>query len=140
MGETPSERVYITNLPQDINEAKVKEVLGDYGTIKSVKVVSPGTVILGLSSLDEAKWMVENLDGNMPEGITSSITVKFAKSGNWGAAGGGCGGGGGYAQQGYGGGYGGAGSSMEQPAKKPRLAVWNPNWGNAPQEDVSAGW
>mmetsp|Transcript_138269 Transcript_138269/g.429844 ORF Transcript_138269/g.429844 Transcript_138269/m.429844 type:complete len:187 (-) Transcript_138269:82-642(-) len=34
--------------------------------------------------MDEAKWVVENLDGNMPEGITSPVKCEYA----WGQRGG----------------------------------------------------
>eukprot|EP00409_Alexandrium_fundyense_P002149 CAMPEP_0185913190 /NCGR_PEP_ID=MMETSP0196C-20130402/42956_1 /TAXON_ID=2932 /ORGANISM="Alexandrium fundyense, Strain CCMP1719" /LENGTH=230 /DNA_ID=CAMNT_0028634527 /DNA_START=96 /DNA_END=789 /DNA_ORIENTATION=+ len=91
MGEAPpSERTYITGLPKDIDSDKLKETLGSYGTIKEVKVTSPGVAIVTFASVDEAKWVVDNLDGNMPEGMKEPITVKFAnpQRGGWGQGGG----------------------------------------------------
>uniref|UniRef100_A0A7S1LW85 RRM domain-containing protein n=2 Tax=Alexandrium catenella TaxID=2925 RepID=A0A7S1LW85_ALECA len=114
MTEPPSDRVYISGLPNDMTDAKLKEVFADYGTIKGCKSLN-GAAILTLSSIDEAQWMVDNLDGNMPEGIKKPIAVQFAKSSNWTPAGGTQGGGGGWNAGGadrpspYGGGKGGAG-------------------------------
>jgi len=99
MGDAPpSERVYVSCLPAGIDDEKLKSVFGAYGTLKEVKNLgSSKACILTFASLDEAKWIVENLDGNMPEGITEPVTVKFAYSSSWGKGGqtGGCGGGGG---------------------------------------------
>jgi len=95
MGDTtPSERTWMSGLPKDMDAAQLKEVLGAYGTIKDAKILgNGGSAIVVFSSLDEAKWVVENLDGNMPEGITQPIQVQYAWSrggsgggGGWGKA------------------------------------------------------
>uniref|UniRef100_A0A7S4R432 RRM domain-containing protein n=1 Tax=Alexandrium monilatum TaxID=311494 RepID=A0A7S4R432_9DINO len=94
MGEAPpSDRVYITGLQKDMTDASLKEILGAYGTIKEAKVLpSGGAAIVTFATLDEAKWVVDNLDGNMPEGIKEAINVKFANSrGGSGGGGGGWG-------------------------------------------------
>mmetsp|Transcript_111095 Transcript_111095/g.324964 ORF Transcript_111095/g.324964 Transcript_111095/m.324964 type:complete len:237 (-) Transcript_111095:136-846(-) len=121
MGEAPpSERAYITGLAKDIDADKLKEVLGAYGTIKEAKVTSPGIAIVTFASIDEAKWVVDNLDGNMPEGIKEPIAVKFAnpQRGGWGQGGQGGGGWKGersspYGGKGGGGDSGGKGGSIQ---------------------------
>jgi len=98
MGD-PSERVFISGLPADLDNNKLKDILEAYGTIKNVKVMSGGTAIITFATLDEAKWIVENLDGNMPEGLTKPINTKYAHAsgggggkGGWGKSEGGWGG------------------------------------------------
>mmetsp|Transcript_38727 Transcript_38727/g.120465 ORF Transcript_38727/g.120465 Transcript_38727/m.120465 type:complete len:166 (+) Transcript_38727:51-548(+) len=98
MGENPpSERVFIAQLPAGLDETKFKELFGAYGTIKDVKLISGNCAIVSFASVDEAKWVVDNLDGNMPEGIGSPITAKFAnpRENSWSGGGKGGGGGGG---------------------------------------------
>jgi hypothetical protein len=36
--------------------------------------------MLRFASVDEAKWLVENLNGNIPEGLTEAIQVRFANA------------------------------------------------------------
>uniref|UniRef100_A0A7S4R455 RRM domain-containing protein n=1 Tax=Alexandrium monilatum TaxID=311494 RepID=A0A7S4R455_9DINO len=79
MGENaPSERVFMSSLPAGLDDARFKEIFGAYGTIKEVKLLQNNAAIVCFASVDEAKWVVDNLDGNMPEGITSPIKVVFA--------------------------------------------------------------
>jgi len=77
-----SERVMVTSLPAGMTDKALKDVFAAYGTIKEIKnlagSVGSKSYILVFASVDEAKWVVENLDGNMPEGITEPIGVKYA--------------------------------------------------------------
>jgi len=80
MGEAPpSERVFVSGLPAGMDDGKLNAIFGAYGTLKDIKNLSQSnSCILNFASLDEAKWVVENLDGNMPEGINQPVSVKFA--------------------------------------------------------------
>jgi len=73
----PSENLCISGLPAGMDEAKLKGIFGAYGDITSVKVVGT-TAFVKFATLDEAKWIQENLNGNMPEGLTEPIEVKFS--------------------------------------------------------------
>jgi len=74
-----NERVIVSGLPTGMTDKTLKDVFGAYGTLKDTKyLASSKTCILVFESVDEAKWVVENLDGNMPEGITEPVNVKFA--------------------------------------------------------------
>jgi len=88
----PSEKVYLSSLPGDLDDAKLTVIFGAYGNIKETKMLPNGCAIVTFGSVQEAQWIVDNLDGNMPEGITSPVSVKFAnpprswgKSGSWGS-------------------------------------------------------
>jgi len=59
----------------------VMRVFGAYGAIKWAKV-SPASgdtaaCDLQLESADAAKWWVENLDGNIPEGLEKPVTIGY---------------------------------------------------------------
>mmetsp|Transcript_75961 Transcript_75961/g.176204 ORF Transcript_75961/g.176204 Transcript_75961/m.176204 type:complete len:285 (-) Transcript_75961:126-980(-) len=80
----PSERVYVSSLPVGLDGARFKEVFGAYGTISDVKMLQNNAAIVIFDSAEEAKWVVENLNGNMPEGISTPVVVKYANpQRNW---------------------------------------------------------
>uniref|UniRef100_A0A7S2B7S3 RRM domain-containing protein n=1 Tax=Alexandrium andersonii TaxID=327968 RepID=A0A7S2B7S3_9DINO len=93
----PSERVYVGSLPEGMDDATLKQIFGAYGGIKDLKnMTQKKACILVFDSLEQAKWVVENLDGNMPEGIPTPVNVSYAYGGStWNKGGGGGGGGGG---------------------------------------------
>jgi len=80
MGEAPpSERVFVSGLNPGLVPDRLKEIFGPYGTLKEVRnLPTINSCILVFETLDEAKWMVENLDQNMPEGLDTPITVMYA--------------------------------------------------------------
>jgi len=84
----PSEKVYVTGLPENgLDQAALKTVFGAYGTLKEVKhLPTAKACLLTFASVDEAKWVVENLDGNMPEGISECLSVKYSPAGRGGPA------------------------------------------------------
>jgi RNA recognition motif-containing protein len=73
----PCENLSISGLPAGTNEASVKTIFGAYGDITSVKVFGRSAFVK-FATVDEAKWIQENLNGNMPEGLTEPIEVKFS--------------------------------------------------------------
>eukprot|EP00928_Gymnodinium_smaydae_P044946 TRINITY_DN2_c0_g1_i1.p1 TRINITY_DN2_c0_g1~~TRINITY_DN2_c0_g1_i1.p1 ORF type:complete len:475 (+),score=124.34 TRINITY_DN2_c0_g1_i1:67-1491(+) len=82
MSGTPSEHVFIGDLPADITDHTLQTVLGAYGTIQSFKILPPGNrgtgnAVVTFATLDEAKWVVENLNGNIPQGLSSVIQARY---------------------------------------------------------------
>mmetsp|Transcript_23446 Transcript_23446/g.35391 ORF Transcript_23446/g.35391 Transcript_23446/m.35391 type:complete len:269 (+) Transcript_23446:63-869(+) len=103
MAAPPSDHVVIGNLPADLDDDAFKQCFEAYGTIKWIKLFSGkgGATKNGMiefDSIDEATWLVENLDGNVPLGLETEVSVKFKPP--KGAAGGGGGAGGGYGKSG----------------------------------------
>mmetsp|Transcript_24352 Transcript_24352/g.36962 ORF Transcript_24352/g.36962 Transcript_24352/m.36962 type:complete len:233 (+) Transcript_24352:132-830(+) len=91
----PNDNVFIADLPMDMDEAKIQGIFGAYGNITSIKLCPGGNRMAALvrfGSLEEATWIVENLNGNIAQGLQDPITVRYASSGNKGK--GGLGGGG----------------------------------------------
>jgi len=90
----------VTDLPAGMAEPQLQSILGKYGTIKSCKCM-PGSgknaARITFADLDDAKWFRENLDGNIPEGLSAPVKVRYSNSadmssggggGGWGKAGG----------------------------------------------------
>jgi len=88
----PSDNLYIKGFPAESTEASVREIIGAYGTVTSVRLLpAPAGVrhdpsmylraLVRMGGVDQAQWMVDNLDGNIPQGLSSPIIVKFANSG-----------------------------------------------------------
>jgi cold shock CspA family protein len=79
----PCDNLYIKGFPTDVTNDTVKSLLGQYGTVLSVKVLDTGAhadsaAMVRMGSVSEAQWLVDNLNGNIPQGISQIITVKFA--------------------------------------------------------------
>jgi len=96
----PSDNLFVSELPQEVDQKMVEEIFGAYGNVASSKFL-PGqgknAALIRFMTLDEAKWIVENLNGNIPQGLTTPVNVKFAnppgsKGGEKGKWGGGWGG------------------------------------------------
>merc|ERR1719369_2239526 len=79
---TPSDNIYVGDLPADIDEARLGAVFGAYGTVKSSKILpGPGKcgALIRYTTTEEATWVVENLNGNIAQGLESPIKVNFAR-------------------------------------------------------------
>lgn len=82
----PSDNLFITGLPSDFDEARLREIIGAYGNITTCRLLPPNPMKSGsacmvrFAAIDEAKWIVENLNGNIPQGLTDPVEVKFAVS------------------------------------------------------------
>jgi len=79
----PSDNLYIKGLPADFTDAQVQEVFGAYGTVAQAKLMSFGngsTVLMRMGSVEMATWIVENLNGNIPQGLESPVQIRYADS------------------------------------------------------------
>lgn len=69
----------MTGLPANMGKERLLGIFGAYGKIEESALLQNGAAILKFAALDEATWFVTNLNGNMPEGLTTPVTVQFAK-------------------------------------------------------------
>lgn len=81
----PSDNLFISDLPETFDENSLRTVLGAYGNIAQCKLLpsQPGrkaAAMVRFATVDEAKWIVDNVNGNIPQGLTEPIAVKFAMS------------------------------------------------------------
>eukprot|EP00931_Biecheleriopsis_adriatica_P082399 TRINITY_DN55837_c0_g1_i1.p1 TRINITY_DN55837_c0_g1~~TRINITY_DN55837_c0_g1_i1.p1 ORF type:complete len:190 (+),score=53.32 TRINITY_DN55837_c0_g1_i1:67-636(+) len=80
----PSEQLFVRGFPMDATNESATAIFSQYGSIASCKVlpVAPGktsaAVYLIMNSVEEAKWIVENVNGNVPQGLSNPIQVDFA--------------------------------------------------------------
>jgi len=92
--ESPESALYITGLPIGSDEDKVKEIMGKYGTVKSIKVLpaqadkNDVACIVNMESAEQAAWLIENVSGKVPEGLTEPLVIKKKNSNNWSKGGG----------------------------------------------------
>jgi len=120
---SPSDNVWIGDLPVGCEKNDLATVFEAYGTIQDCRIL-PGRdpaakpcAMIRFASVEMATWVVENLNGNIPQGLAEPIIARFANSGGaskGGAKGGDFGGGGkagGFGGKGgdFGGGKGGKG-------------------------------
>jgi len=78
--QPPNERVFVSGLPPDLNEEQLNSIFGAYGSLTQVRNLGASRCcVLTFATVEEAKWVVENLDGNMPEGISQPVSVRFGK-------------------------------------------------------------
>eukprot|EP00747_Dinoflagellata_sp_TGD_P185806 gnl/TRDRNA2_/TRDRNA2_42537_c0_seq1.p1 gnl/TRDRNA2_/TRDRNA2_42537_c0~~gnl/TRDRNA2_/TRDRNA2_42537_c0_seq1.p1 ORF type:complete len:376 (-),score=88.14 gnl/TRDRNA2_/TRDRNA2_42537_c0_seq1:96-1103(-) len=88
--EVVGDNLYIKGLPPAMTESKLHEIFGAYGTVTQVRVLetngfSPdgegeSVALMRMGSVDEATWLVQNLNGNIPQGIEKPVQVKYANA------------------------------------------------------------
>ncbi|CAE7227004.1 elavl2 [Symbiodinium natans] len=80
----PSDNLYIADLPPGFDEPSLQQIFGEYGTVTQFKLLhnsGPGgktAALVRFQSVEEASWLVENLDGNIPQGLNAPIIVRYA--------------------------------------------------------------
>jgi len=64
-----------------MDESLVITAFSPYGTLTAAKRVNQTLWMLTYGTLEDAQWLVENLNGNIPQGMSSPVTVRFAQLG-----------------------------------------------------------
>lgn len=81
----PSDNVFFGDLPEGITKEDCEAIFAQYGTVTSCRVNmhkpgSKASCLVRFASVDEAKWVVENLNGNLAEGLAEPIVARFANA------------------------------------------------------------
>jgi RNA recognition motif-containing protein len=83
MEVSASDNTFVGGLPPTITEDQVKQVFGTSGTVVSCRVLPAGgdktSALVRFNSVEQAAWMVENVNGNVPAGLVDPVVVKFAE-------------------------------------------------------------
>eukprot|EP00930_Biecheleria_cincta_P055483 TRINITY_DN41800_c0_g1_i1.p1 TRINITY_DN41800_c0_g1~~TRINITY_DN41800_c0_g1_i1.p1 ORF type:complete len:326 (+),score=53.20 TRINITY_DN41800_c0_g1_i1:42-980(+) len=85
-GPEATDNLFICGLPLDITPEKVKETFAQYGTVTSLKLLpdrvgkADKSVLVRMADIPEATWLVENLNGNIPTGLTNPVSVRYANN------------------------------------------------------------
>lgn len=75
----PSDNLFVADLPEGTTEENIWKVFGSYGTIQQCKVLEKGTsALVRFQNIDEAKWIVEHVNGNIPQGLNTPVQVRYA--------------------------------------------------------------
>eukprot|EP00418_Pyrodinium_bahamense_P066060 CAMPEP_0179093746 /NCGR_PEP_ID=MMETSP0796-20121207/42952_1 /TAXON_ID=73915 /ORGANISM="Pyrodinium bahamense, Strain pbaha01" /LENGTH=1034 /DNA_ID=CAMNT_0020791393 /DNA_START=88 /DNA_END=3190 /DNA_ORIENTATION=+ len=78
------DNLFVAGLPIDCNEEAIRELFGQYGIVQQCKVLpdTPGktdrAALVRFADENQAKWMVENLNGKALPGMVAPLTVRFA--------------------------------------------------------------
>mmetsp|Transcript_31098 Transcript_31098/g.89190 ORF Transcript_31098/g.89190 Transcript_31098/m.89190 type:complete len:550 (-) Transcript_31098:413-2062(-) len=86
-GGSPSSKLYVRGLPLGISEEHLTTIMSAYGAVTSCKVLSPlagasdAASIVQMGNIEQAQWMVDSLDGNIPQGLSTPVSVKFKSDG-----------------------------------------------------------
>merc|ERR1712061_722304 len=80
----PNTNVFISDLPAEVDDAKLAEVFGQYGTVAWSQVMASkgkptNSAIVEFASVEEAQWVVENLNGNLAQGIATPVNIAFKR-------------------------------------------------------------
>ena len=79
----PSPTLFVTGLPIDCTAEFAKSIFGQYGIVKDARMlpVAPGktaaAAVVVMNTADDAKWIVEHVNGNVPQSLTTPVTVTF---------------------------------------------------------------
>lgn len=78
----PNTNVYVTGLPSDTDDNKLKVVFQPYGEVTWCRVISvregrDSAAIVEFKTVEQAAWVVQNMKGAVPQGLVSPIEVHF---------------------------------------------------------------
>jgi len=89
----PTNHLLISGLPSGVSTEVIEAIFAPYGTVASLEVLPANgtpdvTARINFSDLEQAKWIRENLDQNMPVGLVSPLTIRYddASIGGYGKA------------------------------------------------------
>lgn len=126
----PSDNVWVGDLPVGMDKGTLATLFEPYGTVVECRVMAgrdetaKPCAMIRFGSVDMATWVVENINGNIPEGLTEAVIVRFANDGSKGGKDKGGKGGKDMRFDPYGGGKGGGAAKGGFVAPSPSDNVW----------------
>ena len=82
----PSDTLWISNLPEDMDGAMLEAVFQQCGTIVQCKMLGnfhwlfSSCRLVRFASVEHAAWICENLPGTVPHSLVGAIRVRYADS------------------------------------------------------------
>jgi len=93
-----NETLFVKSLPLEATQEVVHGIFSQYGGVQNVKVLPPSggrnvvAAFVSMNSVQEAKWILENVNGQVPTGLQNPVEIMFATpkefSSSWGKGGG----------------------------------------------------
>mmetsp|Transcript_33958 Transcript_33958/g.54064 ORF Transcript_33958/g.54064 Transcript_33958/m.54064 type:complete len:476 (-) Transcript_33958:71-1498(-) len=82
----PSDNVWIGSLPAELDQNTLHNIFQGYGQIVESRLMPPkedgahACAMIRFQSVEAATWVVENLNSNIPEGLSTPVIVRFANA------------------------------------------------------------
>jgi RNA recognition motif-containing protein len=82
--ESPQDNLYIKGLPVGVTDDLVREIFGAYGAVTSVRVLQTpegadnAAALVRFQDVAQAVWLVDNVNGNIPKGLSGPVIVRYA--------------------------------------------------------------
>lgn len=83
-----SDNLYVKGLPPGMSDQWLRTIFGEYGVVTSTKVLETNgrsatgqgesVALVRMANIEDASWLVDNLDGNIPQGLERPVMVRFA--------------------------------------------------------------
>jgi len=90
---SPSDNVWVGDLPVGMDKGSLASLFEPYGTVVECRIL-PGrdesakpAAMIRFASVEMATWVVENINGNIPEGLSEAVIVRFANDNKGGGKG-----------------------------------------------------
>jgi len=83
----PSESLFIAGLPAAITDESLAAVFNQYGKVQQAKLMDPipgmmdRSALVQMSTVDEAAWLVTNVNQNIPSGLATPVMISFLAGG-----------------------------------------------------------
>ena len=80
----PSEDLFVTGLPLECTSVQAKQIFQQYGSVKQANVLpvasgkTAAAAFIIMESVEDARWVIDHVNGNVPQGLSSPVTVVFA--------------------------------------------------------------
>lgn len=91
MMAAPTDNLYVTGLPAGSDEGRIREVFSAYGgAVSSVRILPANAsktdvaAMVRMETADQAKHLIEHVNGTVPNGLDGVLNIKAANSGGYG--------------------------------------------------------
>jgi len=89
MADNSSSSVHVIGFPKGVTDEQVTQVFAQYGAVKSVSVLPAkddkpdAAAIITMDNADQAKFLIDNVSGTVPTGLTAPLTIKMKINRDW---------------------------------------------------------
>lgn len=80
--DDPCDHIIIGGFPLTSTEDSIRQMFNAYGVVTSCRVLPPSgkgdiAALICMADVEQAKWLVDNVNNNIPVGLTTPVTVRF---------------------------------------------------------------
>ncbi|CAE7326816.1 PAB1 [Symbiodinium sp. CCMP2456] len=84
-GNEPSCNLFVTGLPMEIDEGQLRDLFANYGMVMRCKVLPHNgmpdrAALVEMGDVAQSQWIVNNLNGNTPAGMSGPIKIGYSQS------------------------------------------------------------